>query len=299
MDRKRFTLLLVPETPGDVKRFRVDLRLVKIGLAALVLMAVVFVFMGAATFVSVRNLAELRQLRQENQAHKEQLLIFSSRIETLRQTLDRVTEFDTKLRVITNAGDRPQTPAGAGGPTREDMAGLGLVDAENPLFEKIHRDLLELTEAARIEERSIQELSSFFQDQRSLLAATPSIWPTRGWVTSNFGTRRSPFTGAKVTHEGIDIAAATGTPIWAPANGVVTFAGRRGGYGKLITIDHGYGLTTRYAHLSEIHVKPGQLIRRRDRLGSVGSTGRSTGPHLHYEVRVNGLPVNPRRYFLD
>lgn len=298
---KQYTLLIVPDVPGQVKRVKVNLRTLKVLGGVVAAACVLFVAMGIVSYISVSRLADLRRLRTENQAQKEQLLIFASKIDDLKQTIDRVTEFDAKLRVITNAGDRPVAVVpGAGGPTPEDEASLaGSGSDGNFLIEKIHRDLEELSVAARNEERSIQELSSFFQDQRSLLAATPSIWPTRGWITSNFGSRTSPFTGEPAIHEGLDIATGIGTWVKSSADGIVTFAGVKGGYGKIIIIDHGYGLSTRYGHLSEVHVTPGQRVRRGDRIGNVGNTGRSTGPHLHYEVRVNNLPVNPLRYILD
>ncbi len=301
MKDRQYTLLVVPDVPGQVKRLKLSLSSMKIALAMVVGACVLFIVMGVVSYISVQRLADLRRLQRENQAQKEQLLIFGSKIDDLKQTLDRISEFDAKLRVITSAGDRSADIApGAGGPSPEDEASLaGSGSDGNFLIEKMHRDLAELSLAARNEERSIQELSSFFQDQRSLLAATPSIWPTRGWVTSNFGSRTSPFTGEPAVHEGLDIATGIGSWVKAPADGIVTFAGVKGGYGKIIIVDHGYGLSTRYGHLSEIHTTPGQRVRRGDRIGNVGNTGRSTGPHLHYEVRVNNLPINPRRYFLD
>jgi murein DD-endopeptidase MepM/ murein hydrolase activator NlpD len=298
---KRYTLLIVPDVPGQVKRIKVGEKALKIGVGLLAAAIVAFIAMGTVSFISAQRLADLRRLQRENQIQKEQLLIFASKIDDIKQTLDRVSEFDAKLRVITNAGDRPIAAIpGTGGPTAQDAASLAGAGSDGSfLIEKMHQDLEELSLAARNEERSIQELSSFFQDQRSLLAATPSIWPTRGWVTSIFGSRSSPFTGEPAIHEGLDIASGIGTWVKSSADGIVTFAGVKGGYGKIIIVDHGYGISTRYAHLSEVHVAPGQRIYRGDRIGNVGNTGRSTGPHLHYEVRVNNLPVNPMRYILD
>lgn len=300
MQEKHYTLLVVPDVPGNVKRLKLSQRVLKVLMGAGLAAVIIFIAMGVVSFVSIQRLSELHRLQRENQGQREQLLVFSSKIDDLKQTLDRVNEFDAKLRVITSAGDRPAALPGAGGPTSEDQIGLSGSGTDGSfLMEKMQRDLDELSLAARNEERSIQELSSFFQDQRSLLAATPSIWPTRGWVTSNFGSRTSPFTGEPAVHEGLDIATGIGTWVKSSADGIVTFAGVKGGYGKIVVIDHGYGLSSRYGHLSEVHVAPGQRVRRGDRVGNVGNTGRSTGPHLHYEVRVNNLPVNPRRYFLD
>ena len=118
-------------------------------------------------------------------------------------------------------------------------------------------------------------------------------------MTSGFAYRRSPFTGRREFHKGLDIANRVGTPIIAPASGVVARTGREGGYGRTIVVNHGYGLSTRYAHLHRILVKPGQLISRGDKIALLGNSGRSTGSHLHYEVRLNSVPVNPSRYILD
>jgi murein DD-endopeptidase MepM/ murein hydrolase activator NlpD len=129
--------------------------------------------------------------------------------------------------------------------------------------------------------------------RQALAAATPSIWPVTGWLSSAYGNRRDPFTGGKDFHPGLDISATYGQGIHAPADGVVSTAARSGNYGNLVVLDHGFGLTTRYGHLSRFGVIAGQKVRRGDIIGYVGSTGRSTSPHLHYEVLVNGRLTNP------
>jgi hypothetical protein len=150
-----------------------------------------------------------------------------------------------------------------------------------------------------IREQGVLELWETLAERQSLLAATPSIKPIRGWYTSKFGYRISPFTGRPLMHNGLDIAAAPGTPIQATADGVVSFAGYDPGYGKLVSIDNGYGVVTRFGHTSQIYVEVGQKVHRRDIVAAVGNTGRSTGPHVHYEVRVNNVPVDPANYILD
>ncbi len=163
----------------------------------------------------------------------------------------------------------------------------------------MRRDLDQMANDAETE-RSIQkELAKFLQERRSVLASTPSVWPVHGWVTSGYGYRISPFTGKRQFHAGLDISTRTGSPIVSPAAGVVTFAGREGGYGNMLVINHGHGLVTRYGHLSSFAVKLGQKIARGQKVGAVGSTGRSSGPHLHYEVLMSGVPTNPRYYILD
>jgi len=137
-------------------------------------------------------------------------------------------------------------------------------------------------------------------DKRNALAAsTPSIWPAHGWLSSTVGTRRDPINGGRDFHEGLDISADRGTPVYATADGTVTAAGYEGGYGNLIVITHEYGLETRYGHLSKFLAKTGGKVKRGDIIGYVGSTGRSTGSHLHYEVRVNGRLLNPLQLLLN
>jgi murein DD-endopeptidase MepM/ murein hydrolase activator NlpD len=155
--------------------------------------------------------------------------------------------------------------------------------------------------AARLDklvEKSVS-LSGVLENQRALLATTPSIWPVRGYLSAGFGNRIDPFTGLKDFHPGLDISAPLGTRILAPADGVVIFAGVKGGYGNAVTVSHGRGLVTHYGHMDVINVRAGQQVRRGSVLGFVGNTGRSTAPHLHYEVWLNGSNQNPLQYILD
>ena len=208
-------------------------------------------------------------------------------------------QFDAKLRVITNleqAGGREQY-IGIGGPGGKSAFDYG--KKRDMLVQRMHSDIENIQIEAAVQEESFNELVEFLEDKKSLLASTPSVWPVRGWITSGFGRRVSPFTGTYKDHEGLDIATRMGTPIIAPADGRVTYVGVESGYGKLLVIDHGYGVMTRYGHNSKIFTKVGEEIKRGQKIAAVGSTGRSTGPHVHYEVRVNGVPVNPKNYILN
>jgi murein DD-endopeptidase MepM/ murein hydrolase activator NlpD len=148
-------------------------------------------------------------------------------------------------------------------------------------------------------EVDINELDQYLLDKDSFIKSTPTILPTQGWVTSYYGPRKSPYTGRIKMHEGIDVGADAGTPIKAAADGVVTFSGTKPGFGMLVMIDHGYGIETVYGHNRRLLVKSGQRVQRGDHISKVGNTGRSTGPHLHYEVRVNGIAVDPLYFVLD
>jgi murein DD-endopeptidase MepM/ murein hydrolase activator NlpD len=182
------------------------------------------------------------------------------------------------------------TPAVGG--SRVDYSTAQLLGAAN-LKEGI--DLLK-DRTAEMESQltSLQELA---QKKASIRRSTPTIWPVKGNLTSHFGNRTDPFNGESTEmHLGVDIAALFGTQVHAPADGRIIFAQRNAAYGNLVIIDHGNGLTTRMGHLSRFNVKVGQTVRKNEVVAYVGTSGRSTAPHLHYEVRLNDRPVNPRNY---
>jgi murein DD-endopeptidase MepM/ murein hydrolase activator NlpD len=190
---------------------------------------------------------------------------------------------------------RPESP-GAPVPTdAEEASGTPHADRVSVLREDAER--LGLIAGAR--ELSLADLLDKLEDKRHRLASTPAIWPTRGWLTSRFGNRISPFTAGRQFHAGIDIAGARGTDVIAPARGRVVFSGKRGPLGRALVIDHGYGVRTLYGHIDEAFVKRGQEIERGQVVASLGSSGRSTGPHLHYVVEVKGKAVNPLDYIFD
>jgi murein DD-endopeptidase MepM/ murein hydrolase activator NlpD len=166
-------------------------------------------------------------------------------------------------------------------------------------FPKLHMAFDTVLQHEQAVELDVQSLTSALLDQRDYLNSLPTLKPTNGWYTSGFGVRSSPFTGKSAMHEGLDLANHVGSTIVAAAAGVVTYAGPRPGYGNLVTVNHGYGIQTQYGHISRAYVKLGQKVKRGDKVAAVGNTGRSTGPHVHYEVRVNGIPMNPYFYILE
>lgn len=262
---------------------------------------------GGYWFYRYQSLCEglpgIQALKLQNQRQEAQIRVFSERLGNITQQMARLKAFNHRLRVLANLEESTeQAPLfGVGGP---DGAGGGPgVRLSNTVQERrlqaMRRDLEQLTAAGEAEYQVQKQLAKFLQDRRSILASTPSVWPTHGWVTSGFGYRISPFTGKRQFHAGLDISTRRGTPIKAPADGVVTFAGREGGFGRVVVINHGHGLVTRYGHLSGFSVKVGQKVKRHQVIGQVGNTGRSTGPHLHYEVLLSGTPTNPRHYILD
>ncbi|HYH96743.1 M23 family metallopeptidase [Hyalangium sp.] len=304
MAKKTYTVIVVSDHNAPVKRYHIQKSfLVQLGAGALLLVGMA---LGATFhyFQVSQDAAENRILRDENLTMRSQLKSVRERIEHIGSTLDRVERFDQKLRAVTMLSDPQRNLAmgptepepGTASPTTDtQFTQLTSTDTPNALMGRLDR----LSAEATRQEQSLQELQAYFQDQRSLLASTPSIWPARGWVTSDFGQRLDPYTADRVMHQGLDIAAPHGKEVFSPSDGTVVFAGLEGGYGNVIVIDHGYGIKTRYGHLAKILVKAGDKVKRGALVAAVGNTGRSTGPHLHYEVRVNGIPQNPRKFILE
>ncbi|MCD6224997.1 MAG: M23 family metallopeptidase [Deltaproteobacteria bacterium] len=164
----------------------------------------------------------------------------------------------------------------------------------------MHEQLEQFDHAAETQKKDFKTLFKKLEEQQNLLASTPAIRPIdKGWISSKFGYRVSPFTGRKEFHRGLDLATRQGDPIFATADGLVTFSGTKGLLGKTIVIDHGHGMVTRYGHIYKILKKRGDRVKRGDIIALVGSTGHSTGPHVHYEVRLNGISVNPEKFILN
>ncbi|PIF02891.1 MAG: metalloendopeptidase [Desulfococcus sp.] len=250
-----------------------------------------------------RDLSRTIQSRNEIIHHqRRQIQSLAAEINELKGSLIALNGFEQKIRVIANLEQGEDSPGlfGIGGSTPEDLLpNLDPEERHNGLIREMHDQINQLHQAVRTQENGFNTLIEKLEEQKNLLACTPAIQPAEGVYTSDFGRRVSPFTGLKEFHKGLDIAAPKGTPIIAPADGCVTFTGEKGGYGLILIIDHGYGLSTRYAHCSEVLKKPGDAIKRGEIIARMGNTGRSTGPHLHYEVRLNGMPMDPKHYILN
>lgn len=262
---------------------------------------------------------EIDTVRAENQSAREQMTLFSTTVEDLKRRLIAMKEVNQQLRImlgielpkpedLTNGRGGEETPLSEDGsllpatpaaPVNQTSQALPPTD-EKSLASKVRKELAWLQNEAVVQERSLQELTAKAKDRKARWAATPSIWPVKGWVTSSFGPRISPFTGQPAMHTGLDIGAPPNAEVHAPANGRVTLVEFDPKMGRVIRLDHGYGVSTSYGHLAKVLVKRGQSVRRGDVVGLVGSTGLfSTGPHLHYQVAVNHDLVNPQRYILD
>lgn len=229
-----------------------------------------------------------------------QLLSLVGKFTEVSSDLRRVRQFDTKLRLMMNMETDPAEVGGRGGPRVDDFSAAYLpLHRQELVARKMQAFLKQLAEDVRMEEVQQQDLLRAMRANRDSLLALPSIWPTEGFISSNFGGRASPFGGHREFHKGLDINNRMGTPIIAAARGAVSQTGPDGAYGQSVEIDHGNGIVTKYGHMQRFIVKHGQWVKRGEVIGYMGMSGRATGPHVHYEVRLNGVPVNPMRYILN
>jgi murein DD-endopeptidase MepM/ murein hydrolase activator NlpD len=302
--------MIVPERSSNVRKWMISDKTIKTALVSAVVLGVFLITSTLFTVQYFRKTALFEATRLENNYLESKLAQLQDEVNVADTTLVRVRNFEQKLRVLTQADT--QTTTNIGPITDEDQQifqnqGLNTVSS-SPRVAALHsyqnHQQLEINvervkKKASLQEQSLQELYELLKDQKSVLASTPSVRPVDGYFTSGFGYRISPFTGKRSMHAGIDLFAPTGTPVKASADGVVTRVTNDAGYGKFVVISHGYGFSTLYAHNSKLHVKVGQKVKRGQLISEVGSTGRSTGPHLHYEVKLNGKAVNPVQYILN
>ena len=296
---KRYTLVLADRTTGVVRRFTVSVKPVLIAVVTIVTLPIL-IGTGAALKANydVRHLyASAATLELENanyRAATEQLAGQIMALQTAMSDLGAKAALDPSVQSSMDKLPAFTKSRAMGGPTANTALALvtpGLSSPENTFG--LLKDLL-----TGLEDR-LQSVRTDVDKRNQLAAATPSIWPTHGWLSSSAGNRTDPFTGEKDFHPGLDISADKGDPVYATADGTVVNAAAAGNYGNLVILDHGFGLETRYGHLSAFKVKQGQVVKRGDLVGLVGATGRATGPHLHYEVRANGRILNPLQLLLS
>jgi len=299
MTKRFYTVLILPDATSPARKFHINKTIVTAvsSVAAVSVLAFVF-FLYQYVNLNVRML-ELKQLRQEASDRK----FLAAKVGQLEGELTRLRDLDRKLRVVAglDAGDNQGAGTAQGG--SETLSQAALLDAARKgtgrLADWVGRDLEALGNEITSRERSFRELKDLLEAKRSVLASTPTIWPVRGLITAGYGYRVSPFTGQREMHEGLDIAAPFGTSIAATADGVVSFVGPLAAFGNVVFINHGQGFTTFYAHISSTRVKEGQPVKRGQVIAAVGTSGRTTGPHVHYEVQASGATVNPLKYIVD
>ncbi len=288
MANEFYTLIVVPHAKARFRKFQVSARVtrwVAVGVTTGAL------FAGSLGIHYARIATEVRQLRQiqaENDALLSRQKEYESSSHRLQAKVQNLQSIVNKLGVMAGL-DQALPDAQVGG-----VGGGSDLESQAPALSIDNMD----ASLSSLTEKSIK-LEQFYKDQGVLLASTPSVWPVRGYLSAGFGNRIDPFTGQRDFHPGIDISAPIGTKVLAPADGIVISTAARGGYGNALVLNHQYGVVTRYGHLSSYNVRPGQRVKRGDVIAFVGSTGRSTAPHLHYEVWVRDQAQSPIHFILD
>ncbi len=327
---QRYSLILVSDETSPIRRFDVRRSVVRRGLwgagiAALVLLGLF------ADYVWVRlEHRELEALRAQNVQQRAKIASFDETVSGVEATLARMRELERKVRIIANlpgsaasggaditavgaseGGDIDAAQWGDGGPTPTGEEALPApARAPRPTLRApnmpgdgrvslLRREAERLGYVAKERVLSLKELVEQLENKHQRLASSPAIWPAQGWLTSRFGTRISPFTGRRQFHAGIDIAGAPGTDVVATAGGKVIFAGSKGPLGQTVIIDHGYRVRTHYGHNKAVKVARGDPVERGTVIATLGNSGRSTGPHVHYTVVLKGKAANPLDYIFD
>jgi murein DD-endopeptidase MepM/ murein hydrolase activator NlpD len=304
--RKKISFVVLSNSGSSIKQFTISATFLRLFVFAILISLGTFTYDYYTLKTAGIDTLE-RDIRIANQSdeithQRKQIQEFAEEISALKTMLVDLNDFEKKIRIIANIEkpDEQDSLFGVGGSIPEDLdAQMPLTQKHNSLLRGMHEQVEQLNLATINQEQSFESLFKYLRDQQNLLASTPAVRPTPGWTTSRFGYRTSPFTNRREFHKGYDIANRLGTPITATADGVVSFTGPKGTLGKMVVIDHGHGMVTRYGHCHKILVKRGDAVKRGDTIALLGNTGRSTGPHVHYEVHLNGLPVNPEKYILD
>ena len=311
---------------GSFREFHISHSRLRYGFMGLTVLCLFLCAFAVDYFFSFSSRLSYQKYQTQNKNLKSQLSQMHLKMEQLNSRLYQIEDFSHKIEVI--AGLKQSTPSALamgplsnssfpalsssfdvkkntgqqGGSSRvlaslpsvSDSTSLSPISADSIV---IYMNLLD--KKSQLVHQNITLLMEQLYERKDIMSSTPSILPAKGWISSQFGYRQYPFTGEVSLHEGIDIAAFPGTPVYAPSDGVVVFAGYKQGYGKVLVVDHGYELSTLYGHLADIMVSREQHIERGQVIGTIGSTGNSSGPHLHYEVRISNVPVDPANYVVD
>ncbi|MDP2915683.1 MAG: M23 family metallopeptidase [Candidatus Aminicenantes bacterium] len=295
MGKSFLSLIIIPHTKSDSRTLSFSKKAIKFALWGTIV-AGVFILGMTADYVRIKFTGHrYSALLSENQQQKETIKQYEGSIGALQE---KAKSFENKIDVL-------NLMAGFKSPDKLQDPGVGDYPRSGPVFSASppqisSGNLQNIQQRTDDIQKNLDTLANFFETQSSRLAATPSIKPVvGGLISSAFGVRPDPFTGQQTFHWGIDIVAAWGNPVIAPADGFVLTVSSDKFYGNSITLSHGLGVTTLYGHLSKIGVGEGQKVKRGDVIGNVGNTGKALGPHLHYEVHLNSKPVNPYNYLLD
>lgn len=314
---KKLKFVVIPEGASQTRQFTIPKVLIKIVLigAALGVASFTYLVLDYRNLIKVKD--SLKQISQENEGIKGEARLLMVNLEEVKRSLEQVHTYSHKLQELTNLQFKKMSKQTGIGPLTDTEYRVHLennaehseelesaymplgIDYQKLTFRPIFDQMRVIKQSTTHNSIRLKQLLSRLSEKKSLLSSIPSVTPVSGWVTSGFGNRVSPFTGQIVSHKGVDLASPIGTPIRAPADGVVIFAGAKVGFGNFIMIAHGNGVVSRYGHNAQNMVRPGQKINRGEQIATVGMTGKTTGPHLHYEVLINGIYVNPKKFMLN
>jgi murein DD-endopeptidase MepM/ murein hydrolase activator NlpD len=312
MGKKAYTVIILSQQAAKAKKFLISSIVLRIAAALLGILILASAFVIYDYRIYHEKVADLHRLKAEADFQQVEIRDFMGKITALEEELKKLAEMErqmekdlkevNELKKATKRSPVEPTPdikkKGSEEVTPSVAEGISILDGKRShLISLLNQDLLVLRKQALSRAQSLQEFGKSLQVRKLVLLATPSMWPVAGQISSRFGdTRLDADAGGPRPHRGLDISAPTGTPIFAPSDGVIRFVGQGSDLGRLIIIDHGYGFSTKYGHLNKYFVQTGDKVRKGQIIGAVGSSGTSTGPHLHYEVHIHGRPVNPAHY---
>ena len=299
--RKNARLIYIDTNKSKIKQFNISFPKIFLGIVLFIFLIGIALKISSDLMIRLNHNSKIARLRKENLILQKQIEMQAEKIAFLREQIDQIEKLDDEIRMHLDMPPIPEDvrEVGIGG---SDISQFSSLDLDNPgvqaaitnnniILDRLEREI-------KLESESFKKLLTTVERKKDSLRFLPALKPVPGGrETDGFRKRRHPILGRIMMHWGQDFAANRGTPVIAPADGYVTFAGRNGAYGLFISIDHKYGYETRYGHLQKIYVRKGQFVKRGDKIGEVGNTGRSTAPHLHYEVRYKGKPVDPREYY--
>lgn len=307
MKDKTYSIIIVTDATSTNKEFVVSSRLIRNSLMAVAVLMIVFGFMIFDYLTISFDKEKMRKLEKDNIQKEKTITKLSSEIKDINGRLGKIDDYTKRILVAVGlTSPNALKEVGTGGPVQIRNIGsdielpnrgidLNNDQPKNNLVDQVN----DIGTNTKQIEKSLKFVQDHIDDQKIRLAHTPSLWPTRGYLTDTYGSRTNPITGKKQFHAAQDISTQLGNPVIAPADGYILIAEFQGVLGNLIHIDHGFGYQTRYGHLSSFTVKEGDRVKRGQVIGYVGNTGRSTAPHLHYEVIYQGKQINPLNFVLD
>ncbi|MFQ6067680.1 MAG: peptidoglycan DD-metalloendopeptidase family protein, partial [bacterium] len=304
--RKLFTLMLVPHSRGKTRHLTISKLAFSLAFLGFGL-AIVILFFFLIDYSQMKNkLVRLRELERINQIQAEKILSLAQKIKNFSQTMQRLQELEQRIRSLAGVGggEINEQKLGRGGPGRylllkEDIDKNVKSPPPFKLIGKIEENVEVLRAEAKLREAGFGEMEKVILEKKDLFASTPNIFPVQGWISSGYGQRRNPFSKRREFHQALDLVAPWGTPVKASAQGRVVYAGWRQAYGLTVEMEDGHGYSTVYSHLSRILVKKGAWVKKGEIIGRVGSSGHSTGPHLHFEVWFRGKTIDPLNLMVE